>query len=147
MVVEGSCHCGFITYEAQIEPETAGVCQSLTGSAFRTFVLSIEGGFRLLSGQPKAYTKVGESGAKGVQTFCPECGSPIYSTSDGNDPKIYSLRTGTIRQRSELVPRAQIWTRSAQPWLGVLSDIPGQAKQGDLASALNPRVVAHRPGS
>jgi len=145
MMVEGNCHCGFITYEAQIDPETAGIChctdcQTLTGSAFRTFVLSNEGGFRLLSGQPKAYIKVGESGAKRGQTFCPACGSPIYSTSDGADPKIYSLRTGTMRQRNELLPRAQIWTRSAQPWLGVLStDIPGQEKQGDLASALNPR--------
>ena len=145
MMVEGGCHCGLITYEAYIDPETVCIChctdcQRLTGTAFRTFVLTMEGGFKLLSGQLKSYIRVGESGARRVQTFCPECGSPIYSTSDGDDPKIYSLRTGTMRQRNELLPRAQIWTRSAQPWLGVLStDIPGQEKQGDLASALNPR--------
>ena len=148
MNVEGGCHCGFITYEAQVDPETAGIChctdcQALTGTAFRTFVLSTEGGFKLHSGQPKAYIRVGESGARRVQAFCPECGSPIYSTSDGEGPKIYSLRIGTIRQRYELPPRGQIWNRSAQPWLGTLSDIPRQEKQGDLALSLNPK--GHQP--
>jgi hypothetical protein len=58
MRIDGRCHCGFITYEADIDPERVVIChctdcQTLTGSAFRTAVLTREGGFRLLSGELK----------------------------------------------------------------------------------------------
>jgi len=127
--IDGQCHCGFITYEAEIDPEKVMIChctdcQSLSGSAFRTVALTREGGFRVLSGAVKTYVKVAESGAGRPQGFCPECGSPIYSTSEGDEPKVYSIRLGTSRQRRELVPKLQIWCRSAQPWLGTVADIP-----------------------
>jgi hypothetical protein len=67
--------------------------------------------------------KTGDSGARRAQAFCPDCGSPIYSTSEGAGPKVYSIRLGTSRQRYDLVPKAQIWCRSAQPWLGDLVTI------------------------
>jgi hypothetical protein len=67
--------------------------------------------------------KTGDSGRRRAQAFCPECGSPIYATSEGDAAKIYSIRVGTSRQRHDLVPKAQIWCRSAQPWLGDLAMI------------------------
>ena len=38
--IDGKCHCGQITFEAEIDPETVSVChctdcQTLTGSPFR----------------------------------------------------------------------------------------------------------------
>ena len=137
MKVDGRCHCGFITFEAEIDPEKVWLChctdcQTLSGSAFRTVALTREGGFRLLSGELKTYVKTGESGHKRPQTFCPECGSPIYSTSEGDGPKIYSIRVGTCRQRNQLVPRAQIWSRSAQPWLAEIGALPKSETQAGL---------------
>jgi hypothetical protein len=128
MKIDGRCHCGFITYEAEIDPEQVMIChctdcQTLSGSAFRTVALTREDGFKLLSGAVKTYVKTGDSGARRPQGFCPECGSPIYSTSEGEGPKIYSIRLGTSSQRRELIPRAQIWCRSAQPWLGDLGSM------------------------
>ena len=133
MRIEGCCHCGFIKYEADIDPETVGIChctdcQTLTGSAFRTFAFTEVNGFRLVSGEPKIYVKTAESGAKRLQGFCPECGSPIYATSEGDEPKVYSLRLGTCAQRAELMPTGQIWCRSAVPWLGELPAITRYAK-------------------
>jgi hypothetical protein len=134
MQVDGQCHCGRIAYEAELDP--AGVmvchcadCQTLSGSAFRTIALTRPGGFRLRAGTPKIYVKIAESGAPRLQAFCPDCGSPIYSTSEGEEPKVYSLRLGTCRQRAELVPVAQIWCRSALPWLDALPTIPGRSKR------------------
>lgn len=133
MKVDGRCHCGRITYEAELDP--AGIlvchctdCQALSGSAFRTVALTKPGGFRLLAGELKVYVKVAESGARRQQTFCPECGSPIYSTTEGAEPRVYSLRLGTCRQRAELTPVGQIWCRSALPWLDQLPSIPGRAQ-------------------
>jgi hypothetical protein len=133
MKVEGGCHCGKITYEAEIDPETVSIChctdcQTLSGSAYRTNVRTVEGGFRLLTGQPKIYIKTAESGTKRAQGFCPDCGSPIYATS-ATDPKIYGLRVGTIRQRGELRPKTQGWCRSAQPWVGDLSGMTQYPRQ------------------
>ena len=134
MRIDGRCHCGFITYEAEIDPEKVIIChctdcQTLTGSAFRTFALTREDGFHLLSGKLKTYVKTSESGARRLQTFCPQCGSPIYPTSEGSGPKIYSIRVGTCRQRNELLPRGQIWCRSAQPWLADIGALPGTETQ------------------
>jgi hypothetical protein len=134
MKIDGRCHCGFISYEAEIDPEGVMIChcadcQTLTGSPFRTFALSREDGFTLLSGELKTYVKTSDSGARRQQTFCPECGSPIYSTSEGRGPKIYSIRVGTSRQRHGLVPRGQIWCRSAQPWIASIGTLPGSETQ------------------
>ena len=80
MKIDGRCHCGYIRYEAQIDPEKVMIChctdcQTLSGSAFRTVALTREGTFKLLSGELKIYVKTGENGAKRPQSFCPECGS------------------------------------------------------------------------
>ena len=129
MKIDGRCHCGFITYEAEIDPEKVLLChctdcQMLSGSAFRTVAHTREGGFRLLSGELKTYVKTSNSGTRRPQTFCPECGSPIYATSEGDGPKVYSIRVGTSHQRHKLMPRAQIWCRSAQPWLAEVGAPP-----------------------
>src|SRR6266480_1237003 len=60
MKIDGRCHCGYITYEAEIDPEKVVIChctdcQTLSGSAFRTVALTRENTFKLLSGQPKVY--------------------------------------------------------------------------------------------
>ncbi len=101
MKIDGSCHCGFIKYEAEVNPEEVYVChctdcQSISGSAFRWAVSVPEEDFRLLSGEPKTYVKTADSGSTSHQLFCPECASPLYSTSIGDGPKFYNLRLGTM---------------------------------------------------
>jgi len=135
MKIDGRCHCGFITYEAEAEPENAAIChctdcQSLSGSAFRT-VIRVGDTFRLLSGEPTIYVKTAENGNKRAQAFCPRCGSPIYSTSPGEGQQAaYMVRVGILRQRDQFVPRRQIWFRSAQPWVTEIAPIDRSEKQG-----------------
>lgn len=138
MKIDGACHCGDITYEAEIDPKNVVIChcsdcQTLSGSTFRTVALSHEGTFTLRSGEPKIYVKTAESGAKRQQAFCPECGTPIYSTAEGDGSKIHGIRVGTIRQRDELVPRLQVWSRSEQHWLTGLSTVKKIDQQSLLA--------------
>jgi hypothetical protein len=121
MKVTGRCHCGQITFEAEIDPAQVRIChctdcQTLTGTAFRTNVSSLPGTFVLRSGTPKIYIKTAESGNKRAHAFCPECGTPIYSTAPGADPASYGLRVGALDRRAELRPAKQGWCRSALPW-------------------------------
>lgn len=132
MKIDGGCHCGAITYEAELDPERVGICnctdcQQLSGTAFRT--IAVVDDFRLLSGEPKVYVKVGESGNAREQAFCGTCGSGLYSTAVGPDPKPYNIRVGTCRQRAQLVPRFQLWGRSALPWLERVAEIPSNERQ------------------
>ena len=133
MKLEGSCHCGDITFEAEIDAGAVRIChctdcQTLTGSAYRVTVQTPVGGFLLRSGTPKIYTKIAESGNKRAHAFCPNCGTPIYST-DLHGPGTYGIRVGTLKQRRELRPRRQIWYRSALPWVIDISDVPHIERQ------------------
>ena len=132
MRIEGGCHCGNITYEAEVNPDMVGIChctdcQTLSGSAFRTVVQARKEAFTL-HGTPKIYVKTAESGNKRAQAFCPECGTPLYATS-ASDPQLFGIRVGTARQRAELRPKRQIWCRSAQGWVTDLDSIPRFPKQ------------------
>jgi len=134
MKVQGSCHCGHVTYEAEIEPERVSLCnctdcQMLTGSAFRVSVPASKAQFRLLTGEPKVYVKTAESGAKRTHAFCFNCGAPIYSCANIHDPPSYSLRVGCLKQRAQLPPTKRIWCRSALAWAQDVSGVPATERQ------------------
>lgn len=135
MKIDGSCQCGAITFQAEIDPKQVNIChctdcQAFSSSAFRVGVPAPAKDFKLLSGEPKAYIKTAESGNKRVQMFCPTCGTHLYTT--GATPKeatVYRIRLGAIRQRQELRPSIQIWCRSELPWVRDLDSIPRRGVQ------------------
>jgi hypothetical protein len=136
MKIDGSCHCGYITIEGEADPEKTQIChctdcQTSTGAAFRVSVPVAGSAFRM-SGEPTAYLKTSaDSGTPRLQTFCPRCGSPIYSTTPGEGQQAsYMVRVGILRQRREFIPKKQNWFRSALPWLDRLPAVPRNDKQG-----------------
>lgn len=133
MKVHGKCHCGQITYSAEVDPEKVSLChcadcQMLTGSAYRVNVPAPKEQFVLHTGEPKSYIKTADSGNKRKHAFCPNCGTPIYSSAV-TDPPSFSLRVGCLDERAQLSPQRQIWCDSALPWAGDLATIPGIARQ------------------
>ena len=134
MKVTGSCHCGAIAFEAEIDPTRVRIChctdcQKLSGTAFRVTAPCLESEFLLLRGEPKTYIKTADSGRRRQQAFCGNCGSPLFATSDeptGN--RTLGLRVGALDHRKDLAPRRQFFFRSALPWLPTL---PGTIAQGD----------------
>ena len=134
MKVNGSCHCGEITYEAEVDP--AGVsacnctdCQMLTGTVYRVSVRTPAASFRLLSGTPKVYVKTADSGERRRHAFCPNCGTPIRASADTDTPPSYSLRIGCLAQRAELPPKRRLWCNSAPAWAQDVSGAPGVDRQ------------------
>jgi hypothetical protein len=128
MKIEGGCHCGAIAYEAEVDPEGSRVChctdcQTIGGSAFRQVVPTVPGAFTVTKGEPKIYVKIAESGNPRVQAFCGDCGTHIYASNVGEAAKVYNVRTGTSKQRTELAPRFHIWHRSAQPWVSTMDSL------------------------
>jgi hypothetical protein len=131
--IDGRCHCGFISYEAEIDPGKVEIChcadcQVLSGSAFRTLAPVEKNTFKILSGQPKTYVKTADSGTERAQMFCPECGTPIFSSAADGGPPLY-VRVATARQRNQLPPKTQYWVRSAQAWVADLRSLPSVEEQ------------------
>lgn len=134
MKIDGACHCGFIAFEAEVDPEKVAIChcadcQTLSGAPFRASVAAPQDEFRLLAGEPALYVKTAESGAKRTQSFCPRCGSPLYATASGDPDAPLNIRVGVIRQRDQLVPKRQLWGRSRQSWIDGLASILRLEKQ------------------
>ena len=127
MKIDGGCHCGRISYEADINPDYVIIChctdcQTLSGAPYRVTVPVKAENFKL-HGQPKIYIKTADSGNKRALAFCSDCGSAIYSTSLENRV-VFSLRLGTVNQRAQLAPKHQGWCRSALPWAMDIGHIP-----------------------
>ena len=135
MKIDGGCHCGNVTYEAEVKPDFVVVChcsdcQKMSSTAYRVVVQSEEKNFTLLNNPPKDYIKLSDNGIERIQAFCPECGSHIYATSiDNIGERAFNIRLGTVTQKAEFTPTLQIWCRSAQPWVFDLEDVPREETQ------------------
>lgn len=132
MKIDGGCHCGKISYEAEVDPGNVGIChctdcQQLTGTAFRVTVSAKGDDFRILTGEPRVYIKTtADSGNHRAQAFCGDCGSHLFVTSVGEAPKVYGIRVGSSRQRRELMPSRQVWKKSALDWLDRIEQLPAK---------------------
>ena len=132
MRIDGNCHCGHISFTAEIDPTRVMVChcndcQVLSGSAFRVSVAAPIETF-VLRGQPRSYVKVAEIGNRRAQLFCPECATPLFAMAPENATSVI-IRIGCVRQRDQLAPAVQLWQRSSMPWLSDLPRIPGSPEQ------------------
>jgi hypothetical protein len=127
--INGSCHCEDITFTAVIDPtKVRGChcidCQKLSGTAFRTTVMSEPDGVIFTKGKAKEYIKIAANGNRRAHGFCQHCGSSLYVTTEEKSNRIYGIRVGTLEQRNDLIPCFQTWHRSAVPWLKQLNNIP-----------------------
>ena len=119
MKIDGECHCGAVTYEAQVNPDLVVIChctdcQTISGAPYRVNVPVLVERFNL-RGAPQVYVKTGGSGDSVSTAFCGRCGAALYS-SKGETPRYVNLRVGSVAQRAQLAPRSQGFCGSAMPW-------------------------------
>jgi len=128
MKIDGTCHCGSISFEADVDPDNAILChctdcQKISGAPCRACVPVLTENFKL-KGEPKIYVKTGSSGAKRALAFCGTCGTALYSAAPENGTHV-NLRLGWVNQRAQLPPKSQGFRRSAMPWIFDIREIQG----------------------
>ena len=120
-VQSGGCLCGAIRFEIDREKIISAHhchctdCQRSTGSAFATFCIVPEAGFRSLTGDARFYAVEGTSGGPVDRGFCGDCGSPLFSRVS-IAPGFLFVKAGALDDASWLEPASSYWGASAQPW-------------------------------
>jgi hypothetical protein len=126
-IVTGGCLCGAVRYEYRGDIGTAGYChcndcRRTSGSAFGVSVHVLAAGFRIVAGEPKGYTKSGDSGRAVTRYFCANCGSPLY-TAPPRHPDLVFLKAGSLDDPSLVKPDREAWTRSRVGWAAIAPDV------------------------
>jgi hypothetical protein len=95
-------------------------CQRRTGSAF-----SAQARFPrdrvTLSGEASTYVRVGDSGRKAHDRFCPRCGSTVAYTNE-NLPELIAIPLGAFADPGFPPPRFSVYEARKHPWTVVLGE-------------------------
>jgi hypothetical protein len=116
----GGCACGAIRFK--IIAPLAGVsvchcsdCQKASGGPPNYVALALTSAFEVTQGEAKLYVTTGDSGAECGRAFCPDCGTPLWSTAT-LAPDLTPIKLGALDDSSGLMPSAHVYTASAPPW-------------------------------
>jgi hypothetical protein len=126
-IITGHCLCGAVTFEYSGAVGPANYChcedcRRCTGGPFNIGVRLERSGFRITSGRPRGFTKRGESGRELTRHFCPDCGSPLF-TSAPKHPDFVYVKAGVLDDPSIVKPTHQSWLPSAVPWCRIAPDL------------------------
>jgi hypothetical protein len=126
--ITGGCLCGKVRFAYTGTLGTAAYChcsdcRRCTGSAFNvSTAMGIEH-FEITTGSPKGFTKRGDSGNELTRHFCPDCGSPLFTTSPRHPDLVY-VKAGALDDPMLVKPAYQSWTRSSVPWATIRTGLP-----------------------
>lgn len=125
---EGGCLCGSVRYRTIGDPVAATVChckfrQRRSGSAFGEGVLFKLEQVEMSGGPLTTYEhRSDESGRWLRLEFCPRCGTTVTWTAERR-PGMRAIAGGTFDDPNWLRIARHIWTRSAQPWVSIPTDV------------------------
>jgi hypothetical protein len=131
VAVTGGCLCANIrfAYPAPLGPAAychCSDCRKCTGSAFNVSVGVETRHFEITAGSPARFTQKADSGTELTRHFCPDCGSPLF-TSSPRHPGVVYVKAGTFDDLTLIRPAYQSGIRSAVPWATIDPVLPGHA--------------------
>lgn len=124
----GSCLCGGVQFKLSLDPVAVGIChcrdcQKQTGSSFSLVALVPAAGVHM-SGEMAVFKTQGDSGLPVERSFCPKCGSPVRTDSDGTRQQgIVIIKAGLLDDAHALTPNLQIYCDSEHTWLRQANEI------------------------
>ncbi|MDB5792219.1 MAG: hypothetical protein JWQ80_2243 [Massilia sp.] len=123
----GGCACGSIRYTGAREPLAminchCTDCQLSSGAPFASGIVVMTADLQV-SGTPKTYAVRGNSGGRVTRSFCPGCGTPLFTHSEAN-AQFTSIRFPSLDDAADFKPMLDIHTASAQQWVCLDQAIP-----------------------
>ena len=122
------CACGAVQFEFDAHPDFVAVCHCLdckkaSGGEAATFFAVPEDDFRLISGQPKAFHYVAESGKGLDRNFCRNCGARLFTSNLESFPKTIFVTIGSLDNSAGITPRVEMFIKRRLDWAKPL-DLP-----------------------
>ena len=104
----GGCLCGRVRFTAIGEPLRVGVCHCMDcrkhhGALFHASAIFPEDKVEV-TGEPESYAG---------RFFCPNCGSSVFSTSEGE----VEVHLGALDAPDAFEPTYELWTIRRESWL------------------------------
>ena len=125
--ISGKCACGSISYTSAREPIAminchCSDCQISSGAPFASGIVVMTADLQV-SGTPKTHAVRASSGAFATRSFCPDCGTPLFTSSEAN-PQFTSIRFPSLDDAADFKPMLDIYTANAQQWVCLDPAIP-----------------------
>ena len=125
--ITGGCRCGTVRFSLASEPAVSRLCwcrdcqywgagSATVNAVFRKADLKVEGEVRV-------YESLADSGSQMRRSFCPACGTPLFSESLQR-PEAVIVRVGALDDPEVGRPSNAIWAASAPSWACTLQDLP-----------------------
>jgi hypothetical protein len=139
---EAACSCGQLTLEADGDPVRISVCHCLacqrrTGSAFGAQARFPAERVRV-TGRHAEYVRVADDiGEERRFRFCPECGSTVFYTSDG-DADLIAVALGAFADPGFPQPTVSVYESRRHRWL----ELPGTIERDGVWEELQPLYEA-----
>lgn len=117
----GGCACGAVKIAFDKDPDFIANCHCLdckraSGGEMATFFAVPETDFRLLSGDPKAFSYVANSGKKLDRRFCADCGSRVFTSNLESFPGLVFVQLGSLDRPDLIAPKLEMFTKRRLSW-------------------------------
>ncbi len=123
--ITGGCLCGAVRYEIDETPKMqvachCDSCRKSSGSAFVAAAVAPRDATRI-TGKLTVYVEAADTGRDVKRSFCPTCGSKIYSEI-ATAPDAYVVQAGTLDDLSWFKPKMNFYAAKALDWTPVDPD-------------------------
>jgi len=138
MSITGGCLCRQFRYEIAQPPKLARFCWCRDCQYFAAGNAVVSAMFDKadvkMSGRRSEYVSKADSGSIMHRSFCPDCGTPLFSEAEPR-PNVIFVRVGTFDDPEIGKPSSAIWTASAPSWACFDPDMPKFERQPPPTSA------------
>lgn len=122
------CACGAIRFEFGKDPDFIAACHCLdckkaSGGEMAVWFGVAEDDFALLSGTPKAFHSIADSGKGLDRNFCPQCAARLYTSNLESFPGLVFVQLGSLDHPELIEPKLEMFTKRRLKWVKPL-DVP-----------------------
>jgi len=122
------CACGAVKFEFNTDPTFIADCNCLdcrkaSGGAMATWFAVPEDDFTLISGKPKSFHYIADSGNGLDRNFCPDCGARLFSSNLQGFPGMVFVTIGSLDNPGGIGPKLEMFTKRRLKWMKAL-DVP-----------------------
>jgi hypothetical protein len=120
MPITGGCLCKKVRYQIAADAPLGAricwcrLCQYLSAGGGAVNAIFPKDAITV-TGETAVYASVADSGATMRRSFCPACGTPLFSEAEPR-PRQIIVRVGTLDDPELGKPAGVIWARSAPSW-------------------------------